>query len=73
METTEDRSRHDPRVVAQPMAGDRERGQPRRWFRDAWAETAVGTAAIVVRGPPPEDASELGVAQRDQEVQALPA
>ena len=35
METTEDRSRHDPRVAGQPMAGDRGRGQPRRWFREA--------------------------------------
>jgi hypothetical protein len=73
VEPTEDRSRHDPRVTRELVARNQERRQPRRWLGKARAEARVRAAAIGVCLPCAKNPSPGVLAERDQEVQALPA
>ena len=73
VEPTEDRSRHDPRVTRELVARNQERRQPRRWLGKARAEACVRAAAIGVCLPCAKNPSPGVLAERDQEVQALPA
>ena len=73
MEAAENRSRHDPHVPRQMMAGDRGSRQAGGWLREAWTETGVRAAAIVMDLPQTEDAPQVLLPERNQEIQALPA
>jgi hypothetical protein len=65
VETAEDRSRHDPRVTREPMAGDRGCGKPGRWLRKARAEARMRGAAIVVHFPRAKDPAQVLLAEWD--------
>jgi hypothetical protein len=73
VEPTEDRSRHDPRVTRETMAGDRGCGKPGRWLGKARAEARVRVAAIVMCLSRAKNPSQVVLAEWNQEVQALPA
>ena len=69
MKTTENRLGDDPVAFANPMAGQYGREVGR--IRNAGAETGVRAPVIVMREPLLEDASEVGLVERNHPVEAF--
>jgi hypothetical protein len=71
MKPAQDRSRHDPCLCREPMAGNGNCREASGRVREARAETRVGAAAIVVDRPLVEHAWPAVLAERNQRIQGL--
>jgi len=73
VESTEDRSRRDPRITRELMAGDQGRGKPGWGLRKPRAKTRVRAAAVVMHLPRAKDPTQVFLAEWDEKIQALAA
>ena len=71
VQSAKNRSRCDPHVPGELVAGTRVYRRPGRWLREAGAEARVRAAAIVMDPPVAKSPPQMLLAEWNQEVQTL--